>query len=71
LDSLCGLSSFETINIGRSVADTLIEGPPGGPRETAMTDSPTTKSEFGGEMRLLAGVWVLVCIAVLTTAALA
>lgn len=36
-----------------------------------MTDSPTTKSEFGGEMRLLAGVLVLVCIAVLTTAALA
>ncbi len=32
------------------------------------TDVP---SEFGGEMPLLAGVWVLVCFAVLATAALA
>ena len=32
------------------------------------TEAP---SEFGGEMPLLAGVWVLVCLAVLATAALA
>jgi hypothetical protein len=32
------------------------------------TDTPT---EFGGDMQLLAGVWALVCLAVLTTAALA
>jgi hypothetical protein len=32
------------------------------------TEAPT---EFGGDMQLLAGVWALVCIAVLTTAALA
>jgi hypothetical protein len=36
-----------------------------------MTNRTDTSSEFGGEMQLLAGVWVLVCFAVLTTAALA
>jgi hypothetical protein len=36
-----------------------------------MTERTDTESEFGGEMRLLAGVWALVCVAVLTTAALA
>jgi hypothetical protein len=40
------------------------------PRETAMAKPAGTQSEFGGEMQLLAGVWALVCVAVLTTAAL-
>ena len=35
-----------------------------------MTNGTEVHSEFGGEMQLLAGVWALVCIAVLTTAAL-
>lgn len=35
-----------------------------------MADRSDTSSEFGSEMRLLAGVWALVCVAVLTTAAL-
>lgn len=35
-----------------------------------MADRSDTGSEFGGEMRLLAGVWALVCVAVVATAAL-
>lgn len=35
-----------------------------------MADRPETGSEFGGELQLLAGVWALVCVALLTTAAL-
>ena len=35
-----------------------------------MTDRSDAGGEFGGEMRLLAGVWALVCVAVLTTAVL-
>lgn len=35
-----------------------------------MTDDPTTQSESSGDMRLLAGVWTLVALAVLTTAVL-
>ncbi len=40
------------------------------PRETAMTNGTDAHSEFGSDMQLLAGVWALVCVAVLTTAAL-
>jgi hypothetical protein len=36
-----------------------------------MTNRTDTQGEFGGEMQLLAGVWALVCVAVLATAALA
>jgi hypothetical protein len=36
-----------------------------------MTDLTRSQSESGTEMRVLAGVWALVCLAVLTTAALA
>lgn len=36
-----------------------------------MADRPETGSEVGSELQLLAGVWALVCVAVLTTAALA
>jgi hypothetical protein len=35
-----------------------------------MAKSANTQSEFRGELQLLAGVWALVCVAVLTTAAL-
>jgi hypothetical protein len=38
--------------------------------ETAMNDRSGESSEFGGEMRLIVGVWALVCVAVLATAAL-
>lgn len=36
-----------------------------------MAKQTDTGNEFGGEMQLLAGVWALVCVAILTTAALA
>jgi hypothetical protein len=36
-----------------------------------MTNSTRSHSESGTEMQVLAGVWALVCLAVLTTAALA
>lgn len=36
-----------------------------------MANRTETPSEFGGEMQLLAGVWALVCFAVLATAAMA
>jgi hypothetical protein len=36
-----------------------------------MANRTDTSTEFGGEMQLLAGVWALVCVAVLATAALA
>ncbi len=36
-----------------------------------MTDRTDTQVAFGGELKMLAGVWALVCFAVLTTAALA
>ena len=35
-----------------------------------MANRTSAQSEFSSDMRLLAGVWALVCIAVLTTAAL-
>jgi hypothetical protein len=35
-----------------------------------MKDRSRESSEFGGEMQLIAGVWALVCVAVLATAAL-
>jgi hypothetical protein len=35
-----------------------------------MADQTRSQGEFGGEMQLLAGVWALVCVAVLTTAVL-
>jgi hypothetical protein len=38
--------------------------------ETAMSDRSRESSEFGGEMQLIVGVWALVCLAVLATAAL-
>jgi hypothetical protein len=36
-----------------------------------MSDRTRNGGEFGGEMRLIAGVWALVCLAVLATAVLA
>ena len=36
-----------------------------------MTNNNEAPSESGSELKLLAGVWVLVCVAVLATAALA
>jgi len=36
-----------------------------------MINNNEAPSEFGSELQLLAGVWVLVCVALLTTAALA
>ena len=36
-----------------------------------MTNNNEAPSEFGSELQLLAGVWALVCVAVLATAALA
>lgn len=36
-----------------------------------MANRTDASTEFGGEMQLLAGVWALVCVAVLATAALA
>ncbi len=35
-----------------------------------MANGSSAQSEFGSDLQLLAGVWVLVYIAVLTTAAL-
>ena len=35
-----------------------------------MTDRTPAEGEFGSEMQLIAGVWALVCVAVLTTAVL-
>jgi hypothetical protein len=32
-----------------------------------MTQHPQAQSEFASDMQLLAGVWALVCVAVLTT----
>lgn len=36
-----------------------------------MAKQTSTHNVFGSELQLLAGVWALVCLAVLTTAALA
>ena len=63
-------SSFRTIKVLRCNADTPDTGLQQRPEETAMADQTRSQSEFGGEMQLLAGVWALVCVAVLTTAVL-
>jgi hypothetical protein len=41
------------------------------PREMAMADRTSQPTESGGELQLIAGVLALVCVALLTTAALA
>jgi hypothetical protein len=35
-----------------------------------MANGTEARSEFGSDLQLLAGVWALVCVAVLATAAL-
>ena len=64
-------STVRTINNAPPHADTVFSrGGIAAPRETAMANRTSSQSEFGSDLQLLAGVWALVCIAVLTTVAL-